>query len=438
MAGILDGIRILDFGTFLAGPFANMMMAQMGAEVIKVEAPKKPDGARFFCVAPGWPTPDFVTGSQFFNLNNMYKKSLVLDLSTDEGKEIILDIAKDVDIIMENMKPGAIDKVGLSYERVKEVNPDIIFISSSACGDTGPERDFLGYASLFAAKVGLSHATGYPDAKPSSFVGPIDSRSAANSILAMLACLLHRQATGEGQFVDISSQEAVAAQLGDIYLDAEVNQYDPMRCGNHRESYVPNNAYATDREDEWVTISIRHDQNEEWKELCKVMEREDLYRAYPDHARRAAHQAEIDEAITAWTRTRNNYDIMELLQKHGIPSGVTLHGRDYLNNPHFLAREEFSFVPHPYLGEDCATTACWRFSETPCRAPDRAPYFGEHTEEILRDCAHLSQEKIDDLKARKQIICTDPATYVIRHNPLEVQKEKERDEKYPDLRGGLK
>lgn len=401
---LLSGIRVLDFGSFLAGPVGAMALAQLGAEVIKVESRNRPDGARYFVQAQtsGAP-PDPTYGAQFFNVSNLNKKSLTVDISTPEGSNLIKELSKQVDIFIENMKPGTMGKHGLGYEDLKEVNPKLIYISSSACGQTGPEKYFIGYAASFANKAGLGSLTGFADIKPSTFVGSIDIRSATMAATAALAALNYRDVSGEGQYIDLSSLEAIGSQLGDVYLDYTVNKYNPIRSGNYRQGYAPNSAYPCVGEDEWVSISVFTE--EEWKALCDVLEKPELFSdpRFCDYKNRYANQVELDGIIAQWTENKGKYEATALLQKAGVPASPTMNGKDLMTDPHVVARESYSYMYHPVMGRDFVTNPPWRFSETPAENKRYAPALGEHTTEILRDYLGFSDERIKELE-QKNII----------------------------------
>lgn len=401
---LLSGIRVLDFGSFLAGPVGAMALAQLGAEVIKVEARKRPDGARFFVQAQtSGAAPDPAYGAQFFNVSNLNKKSLTVDISTAEGCCLIKKLVEHIDIFIENMKPGTMEKHGLGYEELKKVNPQLIYISSSACGQSGPEKFFIGYAATFASKAGLGHLTGFADTKPSTFVGSVDIRSATMAATAALAALNYRDLSGEGQYVDLSSLEAIASQLGDVYLDYTVNGNAPLRSGNHREGYAPNSAYPCVGENEWISISVFTE--DEWASLCRCMGQPELISdpRFSDYERRYANQDELDQIIAQWTCAKQKYALTTELQEAGVPAAPTMSGKDLMDDPHVLERESYAYMYHPLLEQDFVTNPPWRFSETPARNIRHAPKLGEHTEEILKHYLNLSDEQIAELTERKII-----------------------------------
>ncbi|SHI90468.1 Crotonobetainyl-CoA:carnitine CoA-transferase CaiB [Dethiosulfatibacter aminovorans DSM 17477] len=400
---LLKGIRVLDFGSFLAGPVSTMLLATLGAEVIKVENPKKPDGSRFFVTAKGVAPPDYRIGSQLYDTSNFNKLDLSIDLSTDEGRAILMDLVKETDIVMENMSPGAMGRLGFSYEECKKVNKEIVYCSSSACGQFGPERNFKGYAATFAVKSGLGHITGYEDSKPSTFVGSIDNRSATHAIVAMLAALCHVDMTGEGQYIDIASQEAISAQLGDVYIDYAANGNNQIRQGNKRPGFAPQGAYKCIGEEKYVTISVETE--EQWVSLCNVIGKPELAAdsRFATYEARYDKYDELDAILNDWAKDKKMYDAVELLQAEGVPSGPVLNSEGVFRDPHLSARETFVEIPHREMGTDYAIRSPWIFSETPAGASRTAPLLGEHTTQLLKNILNYDDEKINDLASRKII-----------------------------------
>lgn len=394
---LLEGIRILDFGSFMAGPVGAMMLAQMGAEVIKVENPRRPEGGRLFINAPTAPIPDPKYGGQFFDVNNLNKKSITVDFSKSDGQQIILDLAANSDVIIENMTPGTIAKYGLGYEDIKRINSRIIYISSCACGQFGPERDYVGYAALFANKAGLGHITGYPDQAPSQFVGSVDIRSAVNTVIAVNAALVYRELSGEGQYCDLASQEVIASQIGDVYMDYLINGTVQNRSGNHREGYAPNSAYRCKGEDNWISISIQT--QDEWIKLCNAIGMPELIddQRFSDYEARYKNQDELDLILEGWSINYEDREAMELLQKAGVPSGITQSAPMLSKDPHVKERGVFSYIDHPALGKDFVGNPSWRFSKTPAKNTRHAPVFGEHTDELLYGLLGYSNERVAEL-----------------------------------------
>lgn len=400
---ILEGVRVLDFGTYLAGAATTMHLARLGAEVIKIEAPLRPDGGRYFVTAPGVLPPDPRFGSQLFCTGNVGKMDLSLDISQERGKDILRRLIEVSDVLYENMTPGTMAKHGFDYEAVKAIKPDIIYVSSSSCGQEGPERNFVGYAANFANKSGLGHLTGYEGSRPSLFVGSIDMRSANMGLGAILTALYHHAVTGKGQYVDLASQEAIAAHLGDSYLDYIVNGNEQGRQANKRFGYAPQDAYPTNQKDVWVAVSVENDG--QWRSLCACMGMPGLAddERYSTYEGRAAHEAELDEIVAAWTRQKGQYEAVELLQAAGVPAAPCLNSEGVYKNPHFQDRGIFVPVEHRDLGTDYALAPPWRFAETPASFERGVPLLGEHTSQVLKNVLGMGEREIRDLAESRVI-----------------------------------
>lgn len=400
---ILKGVRVLDFGTYLAGAATTMHLARLGAEVIKIEHPTRPDGGRFFSTSPGVMPPDPRIGSQLFCTGNAGKLDVSIDLSKPEGKDVLKRLIEHADVFYENMAPGSMVKHGFDYEAVRAIKPDIIYMSSSSCGQEGPEKSFVGYAATFANKSGLGALTGYEGSRPSIFVGSIDMRSANLGLVAILTALYHRAVTGEGQYVDLASQEAIASHLGDVYLDYAVNGHEQGRMANKRYGYAPQDAYPAAGEDAWVALSVGTD--EQWAALCEAMGRPELATddRYASYEGRAAHADELDEIVAAWTRGIDRDQIVAQLQACGVPSSPSLNGEGVFKNEHCRARGVYVPVEHRDLGTDYALCPPWRFSETPASFERPAPLLGEHTIQVLKGLLGLTGEELAELAEKRAI-----------------------------------
>lgn len=400
---VLKDVRVLDFGTYLAGAATMMYLSRLGAEVIKIEHPTRPDGGRYFVTAPGVLPPDPRHGSQFFCTGNINKQSVSIDISQDEGKELLRELIKESDIFYENMTPGTMAKHGFNYEAVKEIKPDIIYVSSSSCGQEGPEKNFVGYAANFANKSGLGHLTGYEGSRPSIFVGSIDVRSASMGLAAIVSALFYKERTGEGQYIDIASQEAISAQLGDCYLDYIVNGNEQGRQANKRSGFAPQDAYPTKDDDEYVAISVQT--QSQWRAFCEVIDRPELaddpqFATYDDRVQQAA---ELDEIISQWTSKKDKYEVVGLMQEKQVPAGPCLNSEGVYKDPHHRERGTFVPVEHRDLGTDYALLAPWRFSETPSEITRPVPLLGEHTSMVLKNVLGKSEKEIREL-ADKRVI----------------------------------
>ena len=238
--GPLKGVRLTEFTSAWAGPYATCLLGFLGAEIVKVESRQRLDHSRKL---------SFSTGREFtgtdesgvFNNLNLNKLSITLNLKKPKAIEIAKSLVKVSDVVMENMRPGVMYRLGLGYEALCEMKPDLIYLSSSACGQEGPQREYVGYAPTFAALGGVSFVTGYEDWPPSNFMGAIDLRSATTAASAILAALVQHQRTGKGQYIDMSSQESIAVLVGDLLLDYVMNDRVPTRKGNKDYKMAPHN-----------------------------------------------------------------------------------------------------------------------------------------------------------------------------------------------------
>ena len=400
--GPLESIRVTEFTSAWAGPYATCMLALLGAEVIKVESRARVDHSRMLSFSTGrvFTGPD---ESSVFNNLNLNKMSVNLNLKQPKAIEIAKELAKVSDVVMENMRPGVMPRLGLGYEVLKEVKPDLIYLSSSACGQTGPEKEYVGYAPTFAALGGISFITGYEDWPPSNFMGAIDLRSATTSALAIVTALCYRQRTGEGQFIDLSSQESIAVLTGDVLMEYIMNQRIPTRNGNRDAIMAPHNCYPCRGEEKWISIVVATD--EEWKALCRVMEKPELVRddRFSDVYVRWNNQEELDRIIGEWTREQDEYGVMEKLQKAGVAATPSLSAEGLFKDPHLREREVFSEVPHPVMGKDWVIAPPWRLSETPAGIHRHSPLLGEHNDHVFNQLLGISPEEIKKLQEEQVI-----------------------------------
>lgn len=400
--GPLTGIRVTEFTSAWAGPYATCLLGFLGAEVIKVESRKRIDHARFI---------SFTTSSSFkgtdespvFDNLNLNKASVCLNLSQPKAIEIAKRLVAKSDVVAENMRPGVITRLGLGYEALREVRPDLIYLSSSACGQTGPDRENVGYAPNFAAAAGLSHVTGYPDWPPSILAGPIDIRSATTAAFAILAALLYRQKTGEGQYIDLSSQETIAFLNAEALMDVFMNQRVRTRNGNRHETMAPHNCYRCRGEDNWISIAVADD--EEWRALCGVIGRPELVRdeRFFTPEARWKNQEALDPIIAAWAAERSDYEAMHQLQAGGVAAAPSLSNKALFQDPHLRERQVFVQIKHPVMGTDWVIAPPWRLSETPASIRTRSPLLGEHNHVVFEGLLGMSSEEIHRLEEEQVI-----------------------------------
>ena len=400
--GPLSGIRITELTTAWAGPYASCLLGFLGAEVIKVESLARLDHARVVSFTTGEKFDDPNKSGVFNNLN-MNKRSVRLNLKKPEAIAIVKKMAQISDVVMENLRPGVIPRLGAGYDAIKEVKPDIVYLSSSACGQTGPDKEYVGYAPTFAALAGLPHITGYPDWLPSNFMGSIDLRSAATAAFVIIAALFYRDKSGEGQYIDLASQEAIAAFCGDIFLDYAMNQNNQNRKGNKDDVMAPHNCYPCRGYDRWISVVVSNEV--EWQSLCKTMNKPDMASdpRFCDAGMRKANEAALDEIIGQWTIGLEDTDVMEMLQNAGIAAAPSMNSERLFSDPHIKARKVFRQVTHPVAGDIWVVDKPWRFSETPSDYLAPAPLLGADEDVVFQEYLQMSNTEIEDLRQREVI-----------------------------------
>ena len=398
----LSGIRVADFAWVWAGAHIGALLSFFGAEVIKIESQQRPDSNR---------TRSLTTGQKFEGLNqstvfnhiNLGKMGVTLNLTHPKGVELAKRIVSISDVVTQNMRPGAMEALGLGYEALREVRPDIIYLSSSSRGQNGPEANCLGVAPCFAALSGLSYITGYSDSPPTRMRGEIDIMSAYTSAFAILAALNHRLETGEGQHIDTSSTEVNSVLIGEVLMDYSANQRVQSRTGNRDEQMAPHNCYRCRGEDKWVSIAIAND--EEWQAFVSAIGNPPWAEGsrFSDCYGRWQHQEELDRLIEEWTLAHTHYEVMQILQAAGVAAVPSFNSEELYRDPHLNKRHFWEIVEHPVIGKQTVTTPPWKLSETPARIPRAAPLLGEHNQYIFGELLCMSEDEISRLQAEKVV-----------------------------------
>jgi crotonobetainyl-CoA:carnitine CoA-transferase CaiB-like acyl-CoA transferase len=402
----LRGIRVADFSWVLAGPFTGMLLAMLGAEVIKVEGHRRMDLLRRRVSWPlAEPVPIGLPPNQGmgFNCANLNKKSITIDISKPKGAILARQLAVKCDIVLDNMRPNVMYKLGLGYETLRQLRPDIIVLSSSSKGQDGPERDFPGYATTHSANGGLAYITGYIDDFPSTTFSEIDIMNATNVAFVLLAALYHRLQTGEGQFIDYSQCEGVTSLLGEMVLGYQMTGRIPERMGNAHPYYAPHNLYRCWGVDRWLALEIHTDQ--EFAILTKIIGRHELAQdvRYKTMKARKRNEKSLDKIIEQWTHNRDRDSMVNELCQAGLAAAPSRNWQDLYADPHLCAREAFVKVQHPELGLLELVGVPWRMSGY-SPPSNHAPLLGEHNNYVLQQLLGLSEAQIAELRGM-DIIC---------------------------------
>jgi crotonobetainyl-CoA:carnitine CoA-transferase CaiB-like acyl-CoA transferase len=345
--GPLAGIRIADFTWAWAGPQGALLLGMLGAEVIKIESRSRLDHARVHSLTAG-SLQGGIDDSPVFNDLNLGKRSVTLNLRKPEARELVRQLVSKSDVVLQNMRPGVLDRLKLGYDDLRTVKPDIIMLSSSAVGATGPERTYAGYAPTFACLSGVVSVSGHPDEPPIALSGSVDLRVGTASAFAVLAALVARRRTGEGQNIDLSSTEVMTSMLGDAVVGYALSGRVPERIGNRDASMAPHGCYRCAEEGAWITIAVEDD--EEWSALCALIDDPQLAHAdFATREQRHRHQEQLDAAIERWTARQAASEAVEALQRAGIAAAPVQTGASLSRDPHILERGVF---PAPLLGDN--------------------------------------------------------------------------------------
>ncbi|MGA2367194.1 MAG: CoA transferase [Dehalococcoidia bacterium] len=391
MPGALSGIRVADFSRMYAGPFCSMILRELGAEVIKVEFRESGDACR---TIP--PITDAGEGYTFSMLNRG-KKSITLELKTEEGQKIARELIAKCDVLLENFKPGAMDRLGLGWDDVKKINPGLIYASLSGFGQTGPYAHKPAFDMVAQAMGGLMSVTGFPENPPTKCGPPIaDLGGGAYTVIGILAALQHRHSTGVGQHVDISLQDFVWATTAVESLAAyALTGNPPGRIGNMHPGIVPWNVYqARDGYVVLCILTIGH-----WQKFSRIIGRADLVED-PDQCAmvlRVGRRVELDGIVAAWVKDRTVAEIVQMMDEAELPCSPVLDTAQMVNDPHMKSREMTVEVEQMISGPLKMPGTVFKLSETPGDPFNPAPFLGEHNSEVYTELLGYSEEKLGEL-----------------------------------------
>lgn len=387
----LEGIKVLDLTRVLAGPFCTMLLADLGAEVIKLEIPVKGDDTRQY--------PPFI-GSEsgyFMNLNRN-KKSITLDLKKPEGKEIFIDLIKKVDVIIENFRPTTMEQLGLGYENLKEINPQVIYASISGFGHYGRYKDRPGYDIIGQAMGGIMSVTGWPDSPPTRTGTAIaDILAALNATIGILAALRHRDISGEGQKVDVALVDSVVAAMETLTQIYIIEKRIPKREGNRYEFIYPYDSFKA--KNGWFVLGVGNDNI--WERFCKFISKENLSldERFNSNSNRVKNHIEIKKIVEEWASDKEVEIIVSNLLSKKIPCAPIYSVDQVVHNSHIsIDREMFWEIEHPAVGKIKIGGNPIKLSKTPPRMTKAPPILGEDTENILEGVLFYSKEKIEAYK----------------------------------------
>ena len=390
----MAGLTVIEMGTLIAGPFCGQILGDFGAEVIKIEDPQAGDPMRQWGRSlpkghsPWWP----VIGRN--------KKSVTLNLRTPEGQAIARKLIGGADVLVENFRPGALEKWGLGYDSLSADNPGLVMARVSGFGQTGPYASRAGYALIGEAMGGLRYITGEPDRAPArAGISVGDSLAGLHAALGTMMALHARHRSGKGQVVDAAIYESVLSVMENLITEYGLTGYIRERSGSVLPGIAPSNAYPTK---DGALVVIGANQDTLFKRLCEAMGRPELAEdpRYAGHAARGENQTELDALIGAWTSTLAADALLAVMETSGVAAGRVYRAPDMLKDPQFAARDSIVEVPHPVFGAVKMQNAFPKLSDTPGEVRWPGPGLGEHTEDVLMARAGLSAADLAALRGR--------------------------------------
>lgn len=398
--GPLQGYRVLDFGWVLAGAIPGMVLADMGAEVIKVETHQRLDYMR-----QGRPLigdeRDPELNPMFHNVNRG-KLSITLNTTQPEAVTLARRLAATCDVVIENFSPGVMERLGLSYQSLRQTKPDIVMVSISSNGQTGPLRDLRAYAPSIGALAGLDSTLGYEGERPLGLKHAYaDISGGLHTVFAVTAALYRRRRTGKGQYIDLSMLRSTVATAGLGFMEYTMTGRVMVPKGNYDPAMAPYGIYPCLGEDRWVSIAVRTE--EEWQGLVRAMVHPQLAKdvKFASRFQRLRHRRELDQQLSAWTKERTSEDITQLLQSNGVAAVPVMDAEERLNDPHFRQRGLYQEIEHPALGTEPIFNLMWQLSKTPAHIRRHAPLLGEHNQQVFGGILGLSSEEVERLEKEK-------------------------------------
>jgi benzylsuccinate CoA-transferase BbsF subunit len=392
----LQNVVIVNFGWVLAAPVTSKYLADLGATVIRVESVHRPDPLR-----TSTPYQDNIPGvnrSAYHALYNANNYSMALNLKHPKGIDIAKRLVGKSDVVMENFTPGSMKRLGLSYEEIKEIKPDIIMISLSMQGQTGPYAGHLGFGNQLTGLSGFTHITGWPDRNPvQPYAGVTDACTPSLGAAAVIAALLYRRRTEKGQYLDLSQNEASIHYLAPLMLDYFTSGRIASRSGNRCDHAAPHAAYPCQGDDEWCAIAVFNDQ--EWQAFCQAL-------GNPEWAQKAEfstllgrkrNEEELNALTAEWTGKHSAEEVMHLMQAAGVAAGVVKAPADLLEDPQLNHRKHFWNMKHSELGDYLHLGQSFQLSQTQVEGRMAAPILGEHTEYVCTKIMNMSDSEFMEL-----------------------------------------
>lgn len=398
----LEGIRVIEAGAAVAIPLGGRMLADYGAEVIKIESTVRPELGRVTVFLDSSPGARYWEKGGYYTEINRNKTGVSLDLSKPESRDVFLELVRVSDVLLENFTPRVMENFGLSYSSLVKVCPDLIMVSATGFGHSGPWRNYRAYGFTLEPATGLSHFTGYEDEVPvKSGITYTDTPAAYSATLAVTAALEYRERTGIGQWIDLSQYEVGAAFAAEGILDFQESGEPGGRRGNRDKLYAPQGVYRCQGDDQWLAISVRSDA--EWTALCTVIDRPDLAAdpRYSTSFERKQREREIDRALDSWAASRDAKEASRRLQAARVPAGLVLDSRELTLDPHLNERGFFTKVRHteeiPELGTRTHPGPPWMLNGERPDGGNAAPTLGEHTAQVFRNLLGMPESALQSL-----------------------------------------
>ena len=396
-----SGLRVVDFGWVWAGTVLGHILADHGAEVIKIESKRRLDGLRLGKVFELGETLEI--NPWFHNLNRN-KLSITIDITKHPGAELIKKLVGKSQVIVENFTPGVLERHGLDYQSLTEIKPDIIMISLSPTGQHGPLSQILAYAPIVSALSGIDSMVGYPGDQPLGFKHAYaDPTASLFGAFAVLAALRYKEKTGKGQYIDLSQVESVTSLIGEAIMDFVMNRRVRGNQGNLSDSMAPHGNYPCQGDDKWVSLAVKTD--DDWERFCEAIGKPFWTKdpRFADKYQRLTNSEELDKHVAQWTSKHTDYEAAEILQQAGVAAAPVLSTDAVFLDPHFNERHIFADVDHPIVGGTVVYDLPWKLSGVKREQMRHAPILGEHNDYVFGEILGLSPEERDKLVVEEVI-----------------------------------